>query len=231
MRLADRLFAPHYAAAVLRSARAATPVTGSDKTIASELLVGEIFEVLELAGNRAWGVCAVDGSVGHVDAAVLAPVNEATHIVCTRDADGLPMGSRIAGHEQDDRLIFVGGSIALADVRPLAAPVADFVALAEALVGVPFVAGGRSGAGVDDTGLVFLTLSLAGIPAPRFRDLQATLLGHDVARSAPVLRGDILIFEDHVAIALDGGRAVWASPGGVVIEPLPGGIVARRRLP
>lgn len=236
LRLANRLFAPHYAAAVRRCARVATPVTGSDKSIASELLAGEAFEVLELAGTQAWGVCTVDGSVGHVDAAALVPAIEATHIVCTRDADGLPMGSRIAGEEQDDRLVFAGGSVALDAVRPIAAPVADFVALAEALAGVPTIPGGRSGAGVDCTGLVFVTLSLAGIPAPRFLDLQAGHLGHAINDGAPMLRGDLIFFDDHVAIAADGSHVIHAAADAVTREPLAavtayGPVTGRRRLP
>ena len=220
LRLADRLFAPHYAAAVLRTASRATPLLAADGGVLSELLIGETFEVLEFASGRAWGVCAIDGSVGHVDASALAPLSPVTHIVCARSAGGLPMGSRLA---------YAGA--ASDDIRPIDAPVADFVALAEALVGAPFVAGGRSGAGLDDAGLVFLTLSLAGIVAPRFRDLQAVALGHEVAESAPVLRGDILFHEARVALALDGERTIAVAAEGVMIAPQVDGVLLRRRLP
>lgn len=186
----------------------------------SELLSGETFEVLELTSNRAWGVCAVDGSVGHIDVEALSPRASATHIVCARSARGLPMGSRL-----------VQAADAGGDLCPIDTPSSDFVALAEALVGVPHVPGGRSGAGVDDAGLIFLVLSLAGIVAPRFRDLQETSLGYEVAESAPMLRGDILFFVDFAALAVDGERMIFADTDGVTIAPLAEGMVSRRRLP
>lgn len=222
LRLADRLFAPHYAAPVVRTATRATPLLGSNGDIASELLMGEPFEVLEFASNRAWGICTVDGSVGHVDAGALSPHSPATHIVCTPSAGGLPMGARVTGNDSDDRAV---------GIRPIATPVEDVVALAEALVGVPFVAGGRSGAGVDDAGLIFLVLSLGGIAAPRFRDLQAASLGHEIASGAPVLRGDILFYDSYVALAVDGSLMVHAASEGVTVTPLAEGVVIRRRLP
>ena len=246
IRLADRLFAPHYVAAAVRGATASTPVLDAHGAPLSELLHGETFEVLELAGERAWGSCTVDGSVGFVDAGVLGPAEQPRYVVCVpvaaSDADVfLPMGSRLSGDVQGEAIVGREGHVALSDLCPMGAPVADFVALAEALVGTPYRAGGRSGAGLDAAGLVFLALSLGGVTAPRFCDLQAAALGHDVSETAPMLRGDLLFFDDHVAVVIDAGHVVHADPrqAAVVREPLSaltegrafGPLRVRRRLP
>lgn len=75
MRLADRVFAPHYAAPMPR--RLSTPVAlragpGADSEAVAQLAAGEIFEILELAGGNAWGVAPAHGLVGYIDPAVLS---------------------------------------------------------------------------------------------------------------------------------------------------------------
>jgi hypothetical protein len=77
VRLADRVFAPHYAAPMPRLLRISAelksdPAEGGD-TLAS-LAAGETFEVLEIAGHRAWGVAPAQGLVGYVDLAALENV-------------------------------------------------------------------------------------------------------------------------------------------------------------
>jgi hypothetical protein len=71
VRLADRVFAPHYAApveyrvvarAVLREGREAEAET------LAELAPGEIFEVLELSAGSAWGRAPALNLVGYVAA-------------------------------------------------------------------------------------------------------------------------------------------------------------------
>jgi len=212
----------------------------------SELLQGEGFEVLELAGDRAWGRCSIDGSVGFVDAGGLGPVIEPTHVVSAPVVVGergarLPMGARLAGIEQDDMLVTSSDRIPIGCVRSIGEPVTDTVALAEALVGTSHRTGGRSGDGVDCSGLVFLTLCLGGIPAPRFRDLQATSIGRPISDGAPILRGDLLYFDDHVAIAASEKTVIHActEAGKVVQQPLDalldgnmyGPLNVRRRMP
>lgn len=69
VRLAEWVFAPHYASAILCSAVSASPVLAArqaDAKVLSEILPGEGFEMLELATDYAWGICLGDGSVGFV---------------------------------------------------------------------------------------------------------------------------------------------------------------------
>lgn len=75
VRLADRVFAPHYAAPMPRTLGTAIMLRtapAADSETLTELSAGEVFEVLELAGNNAWGVAPAKGLVGYIDAAALA---------------------------------------------------------------------------------------------------------------------------------------------------------------
>ena len=75
IRLADRVFAPHYASAVQRLVVRKTELrAGSDAgsdTIAT-LVDGDAFEVLEFVRGRAWGVAPGHDLVGYVDADALS---------------------------------------------------------------------------------------------------------------------------------------------------------------
>ncbi|RYD57252.1 MAG: SH3 domain-containing protein [Sphingomonadales bacterium] len=76
VRLADRVFAPHYAAPMPRDlARPiALRVTAKrDSEVLTDLSAGARFEVLELSGTNAWGVAPEAGLVGYIDADALAP--------------------------------------------------------------------------------------------------------------------------------------------------------------
>ena len=74
VRLADRVFAPHYAGPMPRDL--ARPIAlraapARDSEVLAELKAGECFEVLELAGTTAWGVAPGAGLVGYIDADAL----------------------------------------------------------------------------------------------------------------------------------------------------------------
>lgn len=72
IRLADRVFAPHYAAPMPRTlVRAATLRAAPAGESIAELAAGDVFEVLELSGDRAWGVAPGAKRVGYLDAAAL----------------------------------------------------------------------------------------------------------------------------------------------------------------
>lgn len=75
IRLADRVFAPHYASCVQRVVIAPTRLReGADQesTVLSDLATGDVFEVLEFVKGRAWGRAPGPGLVGYVDAAALS---------------------------------------------------------------------------------------------------------------------------------------------------------------
>ena len=75
MRLAEQVFAPHYAAPLLRQLlrpaelRAAASL---ESDVLAQLAPSEIFEVLEFAGSHAWGISPGAGLVGYIPADALA---------------------------------------------------------------------------------------------------------------------------------------------------------------
>ncbi|SOB87093.1 NlpC/P60 family protein [Sphingomonas guangdongensis] len=225
LRLADRVFAPHYAAAVARTVAGQAPLLAEiGGTPVSEVLVGERFDVLELSQGTAWGVAA-DGAVGFVPIEALSPLATVSHLVVAPGTP-LPIGSRVSAA--------AAATFDATAVRPLAGPHLSVAEAAEALVGVPFLAGGRSGLGCDAGGLIVLALALAGIAAPRFTDLQAPTLGSGVDDPTDVQRGDLLFWGEQAGVAADDTRVIHAGAQGVVaIERsfIPPDQIVVRRLP
>jgi hypothetical protein len=77
VRLAEHVFAPHYAAPLLRrlmnNARLLA-ARGADSPELAMLTAGETFELLDVTGDLGWGVAPKSGLVGYVDAAALGPM-------------------------------------------------------------------------------------------------------------------------------------------------------------
>ena len=76
MRLADRVFAPHYAAPLRRVVLADAPLRehrARDSQVLSTLPAGDAFDLLDITGDSAWGIATEQGLVGYVDAAMLGP--------------------------------------------------------------------------------------------------------------------------------------------------------------
>ena len=69
VRLAGEVFASHYAAAMPCVAVRSLPVRDQahDGTVVAELAAGDRFDVLELAGDHAWGLASAAGLIGYCD--------------------------------------------------------------------------------------------------------------------------------------------------------------------
>ena len=69
IRLAQHVFAPHYAVPMVRTV-ALTAALRAGRDLASEPLTtlnpGDVVEILEIAGNSAWGVAQRCGLVGYL---------------------------------------------------------------------------------------------------------------------------------------------------------------------
>ena len=75
IRLADRVFAPHYAAPMPRTLATAADLRagpGQESEVLATLAAGDGFEMLELAGGNAWGVAPKQKLVGYIPADALA---------------------------------------------------------------------------------------------------------------------------------------------------------------
>jgi hypothetical protein len=86
------------------------------------------------------------------------------------------------------------------------APVSVITACARAFIGVPYLWGGTSHAGIDCSGLVQLCYRMGGYSIPRDADQQYHALAHTVERSQ-MREGDLIFFGHsaitHVALALN----------------------------
>ena len=74
IRLADQVFAPHYAKAMRRTLAVETPLRagrGDDAETLAMLRPGDDFDLLDVTGNAAWGIAIGAGMVGYVDASAL----------------------------------------------------------------------------------------------------------------------------------------------------------------
>ncbi|SEK27724.1 hypothetical protein SAMN05216382_0099 [Sphingomonas palmae] len=71
VRLADRVFAPHYAAPLRRTVVRDTGLRDGraiDGAVIASLASGSAFDLLDLTGGVAWGIAVDAGLVGYVDA-------------------------------------------------------------------------------------------------------------------------------------------------------------------
>ena len=237
--LAGKIVVPRYATAVLRQpcvpSAALRNAPSDDAEAVSELLMGEDFWLLDAAGGWAWGRCGHDGYVGYLpEAALAAPRGAHSHIVSSISAlvfaapdikapvrASWPAGARVGGAMEGDFLATTAGFVHRRHLRLLDHAASDPVAIAEGLVGVPYRWGGRSGDGVDCSGLVQVALAAAGIAAPRDSDQQRAL-GQAVEPDAPLARGDLVFFPGHVGMMVDGERLIHANAYwmAVTVEPL-----------
>lgn len=254
--LAGKMFAPHYAESMPMRCSAPKAMLrkqgGKDHEAISELLHGEDFHVLDIAGDWAWGYCGHDGYVGYVPVHALQhrkKTPEPTHLVSARAAlvfiepdfksgvmKRLPMGARIACGEASECGSYLKtgkGLVHVRHVQPIGTKVVfdgsnGTAALAEQLIGAPYLWGGRSGDGLDCSGLVQMILMLTGIAAPRDTDQQLAALGAEIGEGEELRRGDLVFFPNHVGLMVDKERIIHASSHRmqVAIEPL-ADVVAR----
>lgn len=92
-------------------------------------------------------------------------------------------------------------------------------AIAQSWLGVPYLWGGKSGWGLDCSGLTQLAYELLGVRLPRDADQQAKALPA-LSSWDELTPGDLLFYPGHVAMWAGGGAVIHASSprGGVVRE-------------
>jgi cell wall-associated NlpC family hydrolase len=198
--------------------------------IDTELLMGEQVRVFERTGGWAWVQAVDDGYVGYLPEDALGPLVAPTHIVTaprtfvysgadlrfpTRTA--LSMGSRLTiSGEAETRgtrylLLADGGALVARHLRPLSdQPAPDYVSVAALFLETPYLWGGKSGFGIDCSGLVQLAMLMAGHAAPRDSDMQALGLGAPIDRNE-LRRGDLVFWKGHVAIMEDEKTMIHAN--------------------
>ncbi|WP_159757614.1 SH3 domain-containing protein [Sphingomonas sp. 8AM] len=76
VRLADRVFAPHYAAPLRRTVLRESMLREARDRAAASLITlpaGAPFDLLDLTGGIAWGIAVDSGTVGYLDADAVQP--------------------------------------------------------------------------------------------------------------------------------------------------------------
>ena len=242
IKLAGKLFAPHYAVPMLRTGIAPVTEIHAEPHLSampvSALMHGEEFAVLDIAGDWAWGYCLHDDYLGYLRFADLGDDFTATHVVSAPATllvmepsikapvlARYPMGARIVCGEASECGKFVASENGWVPVRHLSAvgkvegAPAD---LAERLIGVPYSWGGRSGDALDCSGLVQLVFGLKGVAAPRDADMQQAGFGEELAEGEALQRGDLVFFPGHVGIMADEANLIHANASAmaVSVEPL-----------
>lgn len=211
--------------------------------IESQLNMGELFKAEEDLGGWVRGTCVHDGYPGFIDKQYLTrKFAAATHIVTAQRTHlysaetikspithALGFGAQVSVLEAGEKFARLdnGTFIPLCHIAPLSSR-EDFVTAAERLLGTPYVWAGRSGLGIDCSGLVQVALTRAGIAVARDCDQQENIVGHD-ALTLPRQRGDLVYFKGHVGIMTDAKNLLNADAHhmAVVIEDLD--TIAKRR--
>lgn len=218
-----------------------------DAALDTEALRGEAVVLLGEA-EEGWVPARLlaDGYEGYLpEDALIGEGTPATHVVTAARTLAYPapdfkrppiaaltMGARV-------RVLYVDGRYAVTDrqeyliarhLAPADHIETDRVALAERFLGTPYLWGGKSAMGIDCSGLVQLTCRMCGIAAPRDSGPQEKALGEgfppDIATDNGLLRGDLLFWPGHVAIARGDGTMIHANAHHmmVAIEPIADGI-------
>ncbi|KFB08363.1 NlpC/P60 family protein [Nitratireductor basaltis] len=196
----------------------------------TQLLHGEDVQVFEEADGWSWVQADADNYVGYVESAGLEMKTEhLTHVVCVPRSFAYPqaelktpplrchsMGARlhVSAHEEKRGTryaILADGSAMIANhLQPLEQDDGDYVAVAECFLHTPYLWGGCSGCGIDCSGLVQLSMQMAGRACPRDTDMQENHFLHEVEQ-AELRRGDLVFWKGHVAIMLDDERIIHAN--------------------
>jgi cell wall-associated NlpC family hydrolase len=222
-----------------------TPLRGEprhDAPLSTEALRGERVTIYDFnAEGWAWGQLAADGYVGWLATSALAPPGPpATHKVAALRTlvfpgpsiklpplESLPFGAQLAIAETKDQMAVTPerGYVPAVHLVPVGGYERDFVAVAERFLGTPYLWGGKTGLGLDCSGLLQVALAACGVACPRDSDMQEDAIGAPITHDAGLgglQRGDLIFWKGHVAIVRDRASLIHANAFhmAVAIEPV-----------
>ena len=208
-----------------------------DAPLDTEALMGEPVTVYDEHDGYAWAQLGTDGYVGYLPSEALGPAAAAPTYRVTAlrtfiypgpnlklpHLGYLSLGAGVTPAEVQSEYVRLstGGWVYAEHLGQAGTHVPDYVSVAERLIGVPYLWGGKTSLGLDCSGIVQLSLAMAGISAPRDTDMQQGALGTEVEPTSGLIRGDLVFWRGHVGIMLDEARllhangyhmAVWSEP-------------------
>jgi len=204
---------------------------GAASGIDTQFLHGDGVLVFERKEGWAWVQGDRDGYVGYIAESALGNVNHRpTHVVSIPRSFVYPeaelkkppltahsMGARVAVAEEVEKrgtryaVLASGGAMIAKHLRPIGEPETDYVSVAETFAHTPYLWGGASGFGIDCSGLVQLSMFMAGRDAPRDTDMQAAGIGSPLDPAKGLKRGDLVFWRGHVAIMADSETIIHAN--------------------
>jgi len=207
----------------------------------TQLVQGEIFIVAEEKDGWCKGTCAHDNYPGYIEITHLTKhIVSPTHIVTAARSHAyqdpsiksplintLSFGGlfKLTGREEGFVQVNGGAWVFEKHIVAIDTVEKDYIATARKFLETPYYWGGRSGFGLDCSGLAQVCLARAGIAAPRDSDVQENSLGKPVDKAQA---GDIVFFKGHVGLMADDRTLLHANAFHMktVIEPL-GDVIGR----
>lgn len=187
-----------------------TPAGSRDR----QLLSGAALCVIDQQGEMAYVRAEYDGYCGWIDRSTLGPYLDmthrvaapATHLYAAPDIKSeatatLSLNATVRITEASGNFLrrHDGAWLPKQHLQPVDQPETDPVAVAEKLIGTPYLWGGNSRAGLDCSALVQLALQACNHPCPADSDLQERALSARLPEGAQARRGDLLFWPGHVA--------------------------------
>jgi cell wall-associated NlpC family hydrolase len=217
-----------------RAALRAGPADDAEQV--SQIIFGEAFDVLDAREGYVWGQAQRDGYVGWASISALSSeIIEPTHRVIALRTFAFAAPSikaaafgpisvnalaRVTDEQGELSHTQGAGWIPTRHLAPIGHAFAAPAATAEALLGTPYLWGGRDSLGLDCSGLIQQALWAGGLACPRDSDQQQALgLAVD---ATDLKRGDLVFWRGHVGMMLDATRLIHANAHhmAVVVEPL-----------
>jgi len=200
----------------------------SESETLSYALKGEPLQVLGEKGIWTLVVLVIDGYLGWLDQSAVSPnVKDPTHRVSaplshiysapdlkSKPISTLVMGSyvNIIGSAQNKFMpLDSGGWVYEKHLSVIGTYANDPVAVAESMIGSPYLWGGRSTLGTDCSGLVQVSLAACGHRVHRDSGPQYKSLGRALESNESPARGDLAFFPGHVGWMLDSVHLLHAN--------------------
>ncbi|GAK70483.1 hypothetical protein RRU01S_12_00660 [Agrobacterium rubi TR3 = NBRC 13261] len=202
------------------------PAAGLD----TELLLGETLRVFDRADGWAWVQADADGYAGYLPETAIGDIVASTHRITVPRTFLYPEAELrkppVATLSMGSCLTFVGeaetrgtrylmtdkdeGVIASHCLEITKTGETDYVSVALRFLDTPYLWGGRTGFGIDCSGLVQLSMAMTGKSVLRDTDMQARSIGKEITREE-LRRGDLVFWKGHVGIMEDAETLLHAN--------------------